>query len=377
MSVGVRNQGVDFLRSAAILLVLLHHFNIAYDLPHSPLGQALSPGLVRAVCRNGNYGVTMFFAVSGYLITSNALRRWGSLREVRPGTFYRLRIARILPCLLLLLAVVNVLGWSGLPIFANHPEAGPPVSFLQADLAALSFRMNVLMARAGWFNYCLCVLWSLSVEEVFYLAFPLLCRGLRRPALLVGFWLLVIAIGPIWRAAHADDEAGFLYAYLACFDGIAIGCCTALLSRRLSLSWRQACWLLVAIPLMAALYLWRSIADTNVWGVTAMASGTAALLLASAAAGTPVRPGRIRTGFGWLGRHSYELYLFHLPVLTAMRVAVPPEQAAPWIKPLWLLAFLLLSAAVAVLVARLVAEPANFALRRRLVDSRSGIVTTT
>ena len=375
MSVGVRNQGVDLLRSAAILLVLLHHFDIAYDLPHSPLGRALSPWLVRAVCRNGNYGVTMFFAVSGTLITSNALRRWGSLREVRPGTFYRLRIARILPCLLLLLAVVNALGWYGPPIFANHPENGPPVSFLQADLAALSFRMNGLMARAGWFNYCLCVLWSLSVEEVFYLAFPLLCRGLRPPVLLLG-WLLVIAIGPIWRATHAGDEAGFLYAYPACFDGIAIGCCAALLSRRLSLSWRQARWLLVAIPLMAALYLWRSIADTNVWGVTAMATGTAALLLASAAGPSP-RPGRIGRGFGWLGRHSYELYLFHLPVLAAMRVAVPPGQAAPWIKPLWLLAFLLLSAAAAVVVARLVAEPANEALRRRLVDGRCGIATTT
>ena len=368
MSVGVRNHGVDLLRSAAILLVLLHHFNIAYDLPHSPLGQALSPGLVRAVCRNGNYGVTMFFAVSGYLITSNALHRWGSLREVRPGTFYRLRIARILPCLLLLLAVVDVLGWSGLPIFANRAEAGPPVSFVQADLAALSFRMNVLMARAGWFNYCLCVLWSLSVEEVFYLAFPLLCQVLRPPVLLVGFWLLVIAIGPIWRAAHADDEAGFLYAYLACFDGIAIGCCTALLSRRLQLSWRQARWLLAAIPLMAALYLWRSIGDTNVWGVTAMASGTAALLLASAAR-TPLHLGRISTGFGWLGRHSYELYLFHLPVLAAMRVAMPPEQAASGIKPLWLLVFLLLSGALALLVARLVAEPANRTLRRHLVGA--------
>ena len=376
MSVGVRNQGVDLLRSAAILLVLLHHFNIAYDLPHSSLGQALSPWLVRAVCRNGNYGVTMFFAVSGYLITSNALRRWGSLREVRPFTFYRLRIARILPCLLLLLAIVNVLGWSGPPIFANQSEGGPPVSFLQADLAALSFRMNVLMARAGWFNYCLCVLWSLSVEEVFYVAFPLLCRVLRLPALLVGFWLLVIAIGPIWRAAHADDEAGFLYAYLACFDGIAIGCCTALLSRRLNLSWRQARWLLMAIPLMAALYLWRSISVTGVWGVTAMASGTAALLLASAA-GTSPRPGRIGTGFGWLGRHSYELYLFHLPVLAAMRVAIPPAQAAPGIKPLWLLAFLLLSAAAAVLVTHLVAQPANLALRRRLADGRSGVATTT
>ncbi len=376
MSVGVRNQGVDLIRTAAILLVLLHHFNIAYDLPHSPLGQALSPWLVRAVCRNGNYGVTMFFAVSGFLITSNAVRRWGRLREVEAGTFYRLRIARIGPCLLLLLALVDALGLTGVPIFANQSEAGPPISFLQADLAALSFRMNVLMARAGWFNYCLCVLWSLSVEEVFYLAFPLLCRVLRRPALLVGFWLLVIAIGPTWRFMHHSDEAGFLYAYLACFDGIAIGCCTALLSLRLSSSRRRARWLLLAIPLMAALYLVRSIVDTGVWGVTAMAVGTAALLLASAA-GPPSRPGRVAAGFGWLGRHSYELYLFHLPVLAAMRVVLPPAQIAGGIKPVWLLVFLLSSTVVAGVIARLVAEPANRALRRHLVRDRSYREATT
>ena len=370
MSVGVRNNGVDLLRSATILLVLLHHFNIAYDLPHSALGQALSPGLVRAVCRNGNYGVTMFFAVSGFLITSNALRRWGSLDRVRVGTFYGLRFARIGPCLLLLLALVDALGLTGLPIFANQPEFGPPVSVLQGNLAALSFRMNVLMARSGWFNYCLCVLWSLSVEEVFYLAFPVLCRVLRRPALLTGFWLLVVAIGPVWRAAHRGDEAGFLYAYLACFDGIAIGCCTALLSRVPLLSRQASRWLLAAtVPAMAALYLVRSITETGVWGVTAMSLGTAALLLASTA-GTRSRPGRSGAGPGWLGRHSYELYLFHLPVLAALRVVLPPEHATSGIKPFWLLVFLLLSGTGAGLIARLFAEPANRILRRRLLPER-------
>ncbi len=368
MSVGVRNQGVDLIRTAAILLVLLHHFNIAYDLPHSPLGQAVSPRLVRAVCRNGNYGVTMFFAVSGFLITSNALRRWGRLRDIRPAAFYGLRIARIGPCLLLLLALVNALELTGLPIFANQAEAGPPVSFLQADLTALTFRMNVLMAQAGWFNYCLCVLWSLSVEEVFYLCFPLMCRALRGP-ILVGFWLLVVAAGPAWRALHQGDDGGFLYAYRACFDGIAIGCCAALLSRRLSLSRRSGRWLLAAILPMTALYLWRSIGQANVWGVTAMALGTALLLLASAADGGS-GAGRAGAGFGFPGRHSYELYLFHLPVLAAMRVVLPPAQIAPGIKPAWLLVFLLLSTAIAGLIARLVAVPANRAIRRRLIRER-------
>lgn len=54
----------------------------------------------------------MFFVVSGYLITSNAVRRWGSLAHVHVGTFYGQRAARILPCLLLLLAVANLLAWA-------------------------------------------------------------------------------------------------------------------------------------------------------------------------------------------------------------------------------------------------------------------------
>ena len=104
-------------------------------------------------------------------------------------------------------------------------------------------------------NYALGVLWSLSVEEVFYLTFPLLCIALRRDARLVTFWVVVAAIG-VYRFTHAGDEGGFLYAYFASFDGIAIGCCTALLAERLNgqrLAAPLVQWLVAAA--MAALYL--------------------------------------------------------------------------------------------------------------------------
>ena len=369
MSVGIRNGRIDALRGVSILLVLLHHFDIAYRLALSPLGDLLSPGLVRAVCRNGNYAVTMFFTISGYLITSNALGRWGSLDRVSPRAFYGLRAARILPCLFLLLGLVNGLGLLGIPIFGNRPETGPPVSFARADLAALSFSMNLLMAQAGWFNYCLCVLWSLSVEEAFYLTFPILCLVLRRDRLLAGFWVLVILIGPLYRATHQGDEAGFLYGYLACFDGIALGCIAALLARRQRpealLAGRVGGWLpAVVMLLMAWLYLWRSIAVTNVWGVTLISLGTAILLLCAQAAPLP-RRNRVMAGLRWFGRHSYELYLFHLVVLATLRTALSPAQATPGVKPIWLLLYLLLSAILAALIARLGAEPANRAVRRR------------
>ena len=59
------------------------------------------------------------------------------------------------------------------------------------------------------------MLWSLSVEEVFYLSFPLLCIALRRKGRLLAFLAVVVAIGPVYRATHSGDEGGFLYAYFA------------------------------------------------------------------------------------------------------------------------------------------------------------------
>ncbi len=197
MSMGLRSLRVDVIRGVAILLVLLHHFNIAYRLEDTILARVLGWDAVRAVARNGNYGVTMFFVVSGYLITSNTERRWAGFTNVSVRAFYTLRAARILPCLLLLLTMVNLLAADGVTIFQNRLQGGEPISFWLVDFASLTFWMNVLIGRNGWFNYPLGVLWSLSVEEVFYVAFPLLCLLLRRKARLLAFWALVIVAGPL------------------------------------------------------------------------------------------------------------------------------------------------------------------------------------
>ncbi len=370
MSVGLRNKRFDLIRGVSILLVLFHHFNIAYRLDDTALARAFGWEAVRAVARNGNYGVTMFFVVSGFLITLNARRRWGELGRVGARAFYSLRAARILPCLLLLLLVVDALALAGFGVFQNRsPDGGGPgpVPYWLSHLAALTSWMNVLVGRAGWFSYPLGILWSLSVEEAFYLAFPLACLVLRTDVRLAAFWAMFIVLGPAWRLAHQGNEAAWLYAYPACFDGIAIGCCTALLAERVALRGRATAALQVAIIAgMAFLYLWRPIAQTNVLGVTLMALGTAVLLLG--AHGSPTGPvlerSRALGALGWLGRLSYELYLFHLVVLGGMRVAFPSRIVAGDGKLLLLAAYLALSGALAALVARFYAEPLNRGLRR-------------
>ena len=107
-----RNAPIDLLRGVAIGLVLLLHFSLTYRLSKSPLADWLGVGAVRALVNNGNYGVTMFFVVSGYLITSNKLRRFGTIGAIDVRAFYVMRAARILPLLLLAVLIIVVLGWA-------------------------------------------------------------------------------------------------------------------------------------------------------------------------------------------------------------------------------------------------------------------------
>jgi len=351
VSVGARNPGIDALRGVAILLVLFHHFSLAYRLGDTALGAWFGVDAVWALGRNGNYGVTMFFTVSGYLITANALRRWGGLDRVPLPGFYRLRAARILPNLALLLALVAGLGAAGITIFQSR------ISPWLVDLAAVSLWMNVLVISAGWVNYALAVLWSLSVEEVFYLAFPLLGRVLRREAWLLAFWGVLVLAGPLYRLSHQGEDEAYLYGYFACFDAIAIGCATAVLAPRLRLA-MPAAWRAGAALAMAFLYLLWPIDQANVPGVSAMALGTALLLLT-----LRDRSGQGGSPLGWFGRLSYELYLFHLIVLGLLRSVFPPRAMHGDVKLLLLAAFLALSAGLACAIARLYAEPLNRRLR--------------
>jgi len=372
-----RSMRIDLIRGVAILLVLFHHFNISYPLSDTSLAAAFGWAAVQAVARNGNYGVTMFFVVSGYLITSNTLRRWGRLADVDVWAFYGLRVARILPCLLLLLLCVNVLALAGIEIFQNRATGG--ISLWRVNLASLTFTMNVLIDTYGWVNYPLGVLWSLSVEEIFYLTFPLLCLSLQRESRLCLFWAAIIAIGPLYRWAHQGDEAGFLYAYFASFDAIAIGCGTAVLSRPLTLPVLTARLVRAMIAaLMVFLYLAWPIARSSVFGVTAIALGTAVLLwqgqLSAPETGAPGDPdapfSRRSAVVAWCGMHSYELYLFHLIPLGGLRTRFPRTSASGDEKLALLAAFIALSLLLAAGVARCYAEPINRALRRRILRRR-------
>src|ERR1700759_2948730 len=102
-----RIDGIDLVRGLAIFFVLMNHVNIRLLLAKVPYTQGIPKQLVSSLVWNGQVGVQMFFAVSGFLITTISLRRWGSLAKIGLRDFYLMRVARIAPLLLLLLVALS------------------------------------------------------------------------------------------------------------------------------------------------------------------------------------------------------------------------------------------------------------------------------
>jgi peptidoglycan/LPS O-acetylase OafA/YrhL len=260
--------------------------------------------------------------------------------------------------------IVNTLATLKVDIFENHSEFGSPVSLWMVDLASMTFWMNVLMSYAGWLNYVLCVQWSLSIEEVFYLSFPILCILLKRESLLLAAWGVFIVMGPIWRATHQISEYTELNSYLSCFDGIAFGCCAAVVSKHVRLpSWMIISVQTIVAVAMAWLYLSWPIGETAVYGVTLMAFGTAILLIAQASASS-ARNSLMSEPAKFCGRLSYELYLFHLIILGGLRTIWSPDATTGDWNLLLLVVYFGLSVAAAFLISKLYSEPLNRRFRQ-------------
>lgn len=364
-----RFHSIDSLRCISIFLVLLHHFNIPYKLFDTFINfQIFGENITTLLARNGNYGVTMFFVISGYLITSHTIKRWGALQQINTRDFYISRFARIMPTLILLICVVNLLGAFELKPFITQAPNGIVVAQSTVNLAALTFWMNLLIIENGWVNYALGVLWSLSVEEVFYLLFPLTALLFKRkPYFLLACFTLIL-FAPYFRYLHYGEESGaYLYHYFSSFDGIAFGCIAALLAPYLKLQARTWSGLkYIAIVTMFIIYFSAPIKQNCIWGISLFALATAIVILANVANEQVIQVQR----FKWLqeiGKNSYEIYLFHLIILGFFKLFYTPALTEGNIKLVLLLLYLILAIGLGALIARYFSNPLNQAIRQRLI----------
>lgn len=309
-----RNAGIDCLRGTAIILVVIHHLALRFPLTETNLVGLFPYPVLKMLNWGGIKGVTMFFVISGFLITDHTIRRYQHPSGLDLRAFSGRRAARILPCLVVLILIACTLGLLHVPTF--QPE-NPGQSLAGAAFSALFMHLNVYEGQTGYLPAYWDVLWSLSVEELFYLGFPLICLSLGRTRLSLAICAGLLALAaPVfeWQLQNAS-EIWQEKAYGPGMSAIATGVVAALLRTRhapdsrfvalagltglggmaLYLLQGRLCWSLFGLA--TPLFFHITIA-LSVW---AFAQGWAASYTA----------GHTHWLRAW-GRGSYEIYLSHM-----------------------------------------------------------------
>ncbi len=284
---------LDLLRFGAFFLVFLHH-----ALPHASADFVGFPSLLAQILaaagRAGALGVDLFFALSAYLITAILLREQRAAGRIGVRAFYMRRILRIWPLYFFALLVLAPLLGDGLP-----PMQLAGFLLLSGNWASI------------WFGYpasAFALLWSVSIEEQFYLAWPWLVRiDPKKSALGM---LAVATAARLVLAAAGAVHPGVWCNTLARLDPIAGGALLACLQIRVpSPRLRFLCLLGGAFGFLAA----GGLAPHDGWitVISYPAAAASAIAILYAALGLPVR----NAAFEYLGKISYGLYVFHVAAL--------------------------------------------------------------
>lgn len=368
-ALGHRNAGIDTVRGVSIVLVVMHHMALRIPLEETGLSAALPRRLLLALHWDGNNAVYLFFVVSGFLITGHAIRRWGSLTRIDIRGFYGRRLARIVPCLVVLLAVLSVLHLARVP---SYTITRSDQSLPGALLSAVGLHLNWYEGRTGYLPGGWDVLWSLSIEEVFYLCFPLICvlTG-RLPQVRTGAFILLALSSPIsvgWLSA--SSEIWQEKAYLPGMAAIALGVCAASLScsvrpvvpKVMALLGFGSSILLTASLLFEPTF-YRLLGDGYLLLVT---GSVAALLIAFDHGWGRSLEARWTRGLRSFGLMSYEIYLTHMFVVLSLAGLFNlsgRDLESGW---LWFIPALTLSWGLGLLVDSLLSRPAGRWIRRRM-----------
>ena len=323
---------------------------------------------------HGYEAVFLFFVISGFLITNNALQRWGRLDRIGIGEFYARRFARIVPCLLALLAVLCLLHGLRVPHYTiEHANQSLP----RAAFAALALHLNWYEGKTGYLPGSWDVLWSLSIEEVFYIGLPLLCLTVRRAWLFTPL-LLVLALSLPWtRAALAGNEIWQEKAYLPGMAAIATGVLAALWVARVqapSHGWIRIFAIAGTLGVGAVIFaddlLWDAMRNFEMLILTGSAASLVIAAHWHARAGMD-SPRPLTAWIGSFGRLSYEIYLTHMFVVFSIVALYEASGSDTRFIPLWYAVAAACCWALGVAVDRGLSTPCNQSLRKRLLGSRA------
>jgi peptidoglycan/LPS O-acetylase OafA/YrhL len=341
---------LDGLRTIAVAFVVLYHLNVPFF-------------------DGGFIGVNIFFALSGYLITSILLRERRDTGRIALGGFWLRRAIRLYPTLLVVVIVVSIL-WTAI---SQHSRSNVDVG--TDALLALTYTGNV--ARWIWHRSMgpLAQTWSLAMEEQFYLVWPpllaiLLARGVRRVVLLstlsaavvvssVGSWLM-------YKAPGGGATPDIYFSPLLNAGPLLSGAILALFAQspraRQRLAGRLGLWFTaIGIGTLLAIEL----ALTGNWtkqpiviGLVLPVVGVGSTLLIAGLSNRHTVLSRVLSArpLAWFGRHgSYGVYLWHVMLIALILPAVPGPLGLP----------------AAILASVVVAIGTHYAIERPLLTLRN------
>ena len=299
----------------------------------------------------GYHGVTVFFVISGYLITSLLTAEHAERGRIALGRFYKRRFARLAP--VLVLVVLVTVAWL---LLVREPIS----TWWAGPIGALTYTTNLIQYFAGngqvsfYFQYT----WSLGLEEQFYLVWPVvLVLLLRFRSSTVTLWFLGVVYVGFWVLRYLQDHGGptheaQMYGPISHADALILGSALAIVLER----WAGARWLerivVVAGPIGVIVLGWVAVVPTGLrgfrifdaagFGQTALASAAVVAWLALERGGFFARFLSLRP-LVFLGKLSYGLYLWNLlAVFVFVKVA---GHWPGWSKylPIWLAGLILVS----------------------------------
>lgn len=296
--------GLDGLRAISVAIVIMAHFGVSRLLP-------------------GGFGVTVFFFLSGFLITRLLIAEQSRHGSINFKQFFLRRVVRLYPAFTFMVFGTTFLFYL---LDFGHPSS----TELWAAMGYFTNVLQVILRTTGgdlplmsWTH-----LWSLSVEEHFYLIFPLLVVLLRnKKDGLLWAVIAVIALVPMWRmyVMHQLPVSVEDYNYMmtdARLDSIAWGCLLSIGLNKLG-SVQKLKWLIGFVPIglacaaVLASFLVRDESFRFTWRYSVQGAALLVLVLnlyyfKSLNFAVRILEFPVLT---WIGKISYPLYLWHYPVI--------------------------------------------------------------